>query len=110
MRLIQPLLIFICLLQGVRAATQTISLSVKNASIQKVFELIEKQAGVIFFYTVESLKKARKITMRLTKAWLKEALERCFQNQPLIYEVIDKTIVVKDKLLTSSQTTPLPIS
>jgi disulfide oxidoreductase YuzD len=48
--------------------------------------------------------------MRLTKAWLKEALERCFQNQPLIYEVIDKTIVVKDKLLTSSQTTPLPIS
>ena len=101
MRLIPPLLIVLCLLQGPGATTQTISLSVKNVSIQKVFALIEKQAGVSFFYRVESLKKARKVTMRLNKASLREALERCFQNQPLIYEVIDKTIVVKDK--------PLPV-
>ena len=97
MRLIPPLLIVICLLQAPGATTQTISLSVKNASIKKVFALIEKQAGVSFFYRVESLKKARNVTTRLNKAPLKKALERCFRNQPLTYEVIHKTIVVKEK-------------
>jgi TonB-linked SusC/RagA family outer membrane protein len=78
-------------------SAQTVSIMVKNTSIEKVFRLIEKQADVSFFYKVESLKGAGNISIKVTNLSLKETLELCFQNQPLAYEVIDKTIVVKEK-------------
>jgi TonB-linked SusC/RagA family outer membrane protein len=108
MRLTLLLLTVACLVKGLRATAQTISLSVKNTSMQKVFTLIEKQADVSFFYRVEALKKANKVSVRVTNASLKKVLELCFENQPLFYEVIDKTIVVKERPVTSVEITPLP--
>jgi hypothetical protein len=82
---------------GANGFAQTITLSIKNASIEKVFPLIEKQAGVRFFYKQELLRMANKVTFKLKKGTLKEALDLCFKGQPFLYEIIGSTIVLKEK-------------
>jgi TonB-linked SusC/RagA family outer membrane protein len=95
---------FVCFRPHPEVLAQPVSLSVNNTSLTKVFTLIEKQTGVSFFYRVEALKKARKVTVNVSNVSLKNALDLCFKNQPLVYQIIDKTIVVKEKpLLHTSQ-------
>jgi TonB-linked SusC/RagA family outer membrane protein len=100
------LLMALCLIAGTKANTQGISLSVKNSSISKVFEQIEAQSEVRFFYRSESLKKARKVSLQAENAPLKDVLERCFQNQPLTYEIIEKIVVVKEKFIDATANVP----
>jgi TonB-linked SusC/RagA family outer membrane protein len=109
MRLNYLLLSLVLLLMARTGNAQTISLSVKNVRIEKVFTLIEKQAGVMFFYRVESLRRAHNVTMKITNASLTTALKQCFDTQPLQYEIIDKTVVVKEKPAASSLLNPIPM-
>jgi hypothetical protein len=99
---------FVCFRPHPEVLAQPVSLSVNNTSLTKVFTLIEKQTGVSFFYRVEALKKARKVTVNVSNVSLKNALDLCFKNQPLVYEIIDRIVVVKEKpLLNSSKKPPL---
>jgi TonB-linked SusC/RagA family outer membrane protein len=82
---------------------QPITISVKNTRLKNVFEIIESQSEVRFFYRLEALDKANRVTIHVSNVNLSEALERCFQDQPLTYEMIDKTIVVKEKPLNASE-------
>ena len=97
MRLIALLMILACLHSQQMVFGQTISLSVKTARIDEVFTLIEKQTGVRFFYRVGILKKTHKVTIRVINASLQDVLTLCFKNQPITYEIIDKTVVLKRK-------------
>ncbi len=76
---------------------QNISLSFENAPIEKVFESIEKQSGYIFWYDKAILRSANRISIKVKNGNLSEALEQCFKNQPLQYQIVEKTIVVKEK-------------
>jgi TonB-linked SusC/RagA family outer membrane protein len=76
---------------------QKISLSVRNAPIEKVFKEIEKLTGYHFLYTNEMLQDARKVTLEIKDGLLNEALEQTFRNQPLTYTFFEKTVVVKTK-------------
>lgn len=67
----------------------------QNVPIEKVFQSIEKQSGYRFFYNETLLQGAGKVTINLQNVSLQEALEACFQNQPLSYAIVDKTIIVK---------------
>ncbi len=74
---------------------QNISLSFENAPIEKVFESIEKQSGYIFWYDKAILRSASRISVKIKNGNLSETLERCFEGQPLQYQIVEKTIVVK---------------
>ncbi|WP_343702335.1 TonB-dependent receptor [Chitinophaga sp.] len=78
---------------------QTVSLSHRNTSLEKVFKEIRKQTGYTFLYTDEQLFHARAVTVELNNVPLREALDQCFDNQPLLYTIADKTIIVKRKPL-----------
>lgn len=78
-------------------AQQKITLTLKEADIKQVFEAIEKQSGYGFWFQKEQLTGARKVTLRLQDVSLKEALDECFKGQPLTYEIVDRTIVVRVK-------------
>ncbi len=56
MRLMFRLLLLSGLFLTTGAQAQTLSLSLKNESLQKVFEQIEAQSDVRFFYRSELLK------------------------------------------------------
>jgi TonB-linked SusC/RagA family outer membrane protein len=97
MRLIILLVIISCFKVTAKVYAQQISLNVKNASIESVFDEIKKQSGYDFFYKDHVLENISNITITLKNTTLKAALDQCFKNLPLTYEFVGKTIVVKSK-------------
>lgn len=76
---------------------QTISLSEKNTSLQQVLLKIKAQSGMELLYPSDLLDQAPKVTQKFSGLSLKEALDRIFRNLPLVYEIRDKTIIVRRK-------------
>lgn len=76
---------------------QGITLKYKNASIEEVFTAIKKQSGFQFLYTKKMLNNAKKVSIEIKSKSLQQTLEQLFKEQPFTYEIIDKTIVVKEK-------------
>ena len=74
---------------------QNVSLSEKNAPLEKIFQEIKKQTGYSFLYSSEVLNRARTIDIVVRNAPLNEVLKICFNNQPLTWELEGKVIIVK---------------
>jgi len=92
-------ILLLCFCLKVTASSgQQVTLNVKNASLESVLREIKKQTGYNFLYKDEVLEKAAKVTVSLKNASLQEALEACFKNQPLTYQVEGKGITVKEKI------------
>ncbi|MGZ8556898.1 MAG: TonB-dependent receptor [Chitinophagaceae bacterium] len=94
---LSALLILIACLQVSAKGYSQITLSEKNAPLEKIFKAIESQSGYVFFYDYAWLKEAKTVNLKVKKASLKEALDACFKDQPLTYIIVSKTIVVKQK-------------
>ncbi len=77
--------------------SQTITLRVQNAPLEKVFHEIEKQSGYSFLYEKGLLQKARPVNLEVTRATVDQVLGLCFANQSLVYSIIEKVVVVKEK-------------
>jgi TonB-linked SusC/RagA family outer membrane protein len=84
--------------------SQQVTLNMKNAKLQQVFVEINRQTGFQFFYKDELLKKAGKVNIDITNGSMKDALELCFKNIPLSFSVVEKTIVVNDKITIAATT------
>ena len=74
---------------------QSISLEQQQAPLKTVLRSIGLQSGYDVFYSAEDIALAKPVTIHLNKGSLKEALDRCFKDQPLVYSIEDKSIVVK---------------
>lgn len=74
-----------------------VTLSLKNATLQKVFEELKKQTGYHFVYRDEVLRRAHKVDVQVTRAMLKDVLLMVFKNQPLTYTIVDRIIVIRTK-------------
>lgn len=79
------------------ATAQGISLKYKNESIINVIDAIKKQSGYQFLYNYKSLNKAKKVTIEVKAKSLQQTLELLFSNQPFTFEIVQKTIVIKEK-------------
>ncbi|MDB5262379.1 MAG: TonB-dependent receptor plug, partial [Adhaeribacter sp.] len=86
-----------CLQAQANAFMQNISISEKNAPLEKVFREIGKQSGYLFLYNNELLRKAKPVTLSVKGASLEQVLEACFLGQPLTYSLVEKTIVIKPR-------------
>lgn len=76
---------------------QNVTISEKNASLQKIFKEIERQTNYSFLYSSEVLKQARTIDIEVKNSPLVDVLNICFSNQPLTWEMGDNIIIVKPK-------------
>lgn len=97
MRLVVFLLI-VALHVNAKGVSQ-ITIFEKNAPLEKVFKAIESQSGYVFFYDYAWLQQAKTVSIEVKNASLTEVLNACFKDQPLIYSIVGKTIVVKQKRL-----------
>ena len=79
------------------AVGQNVSLSLKNAPLEKAFPEIKRQTGYTFVYADDMLKKANHVSVECTNVPLEQALTLCFTNQPFTFTIIEKTIVVKPR-------------
>lgn len=86
-----------CLQVSAGVKAQDITFSKRNISLEKVFMEIRNQTGYEFLYNTDALNRAKKIDLRFEHTPLKEALNEVFKDQPLTYDIIGKTIVVRGK-------------
>lgn len=90
------LVLLLCLCgQGVFAQSQPVSIQVKNASLQQVFQVIEKQTTYRFSYRNVLIDSRKDITMSQTRATVQEVLNEALRGRDLSYEVVSpKSIVI----------------
>lgn len=97
MKTIILLTIIACFLSATQCYSQTITLTLKNVSLEKTFKEIRKQTGYTFVYTREQINKSNPVSINIKGASLNQALDICFTNQPLTFIIEDKHIIVKDR-------------
>ncbi|THU39643.1 TonB-dependent receptor [Niastella caeni] len=108
MKLTAVLLLATCLQVSAKGHAQRISLSEKNASLEKVLNQIKKQSGYQLWYEDRLLQKARPVNISVKDVLLEEALKQVFIDQPLTYEVVGNTIAVKEKVNAAPATGKAP--
>ncbi|HEX2536292.1 MAG TPA: SusC/RagA family TonB-linked outer membrane protein [Chitinophagaceae bacterium] len=95
MNLTAVLLLTACLQVSAAGFAQRVTLSEKNARLEKVFREIRKQTGYTFFYNARLLKEASPVSLQVANAPLQQVLELCFRDQPLTYSLVNQTVVIR---------------
>src|SRR6266852_8931448 len=95
MRMTVILLTVACLQVSAGGYSQKLSLSVKKQSLESVFREIKQQTGYVFWYKLDMLKQAKKVTIRVVNEDLVRVLDEIFKDQPITYEIVEKTIALK---------------
>lgn len=75
---------------------QTVTLSKKNVKLAEMFAEIKKQTGYNFLYNDALLRRSRRVDISVRNMPLSRALDMVFEQQPLAYSIVDKTIVVRE--------------
>lgn len=98
MRMTIVLLFIACLqVSAKNGYTQSVTLTVKNAPLEKVFKELKKQTGYDFWYENKLLNRAKRVDLNVRDISLEQALDECFKDQPFAYSIVDKIIVVQLK-------------
>lgn len=87
----------IILLISFSSSAQTVTLKAKNRPIIEVIKSIEKQTGYTVFYDAQLLDKNKPVTVTVEHLPLKATLDKLFSDTNYSYEIIAKTIVLKEK-------------
>ncbi|BAV07365.1 TonB-linked outer membrane protein, SusC/RagA family [Filimonas lacunae] len=77
-----------------RSYSQKVSISGKDLSLSRVFELIKQQTGYAFVADQSVLAHAPAVTLNVKEAPLEEVLKTCLRNQALTYTITDNIIVI----------------
>ncbi|MEO6733936.1 MAG: SusC/RagA family TonB-linked outer membrane protein [Ferruginibacter sp.] len=88
-----------CLNVSAGSYAQRITLAVKNAPLEQVLKKIKNQSGFHLVYRDEWMSESKLVTVTLKDVSLQDALNECFKDQPFDYSLVEKTIVVREKLL-----------
>jgi TonB-linked SusC/RagA family outer membrane protein len=90
--------VFTCML-NVSATTfaQSITATFRNVPLKQVLAEINKQSGYELIYNNKHFVGTHNVTASIKDKSLLQALDICFEDQPISYLIIDKTIVLKPK-------------
>jgi TonB-linked SusC/RagA family outer membrane protein len=86
-----------------------VTLSLREAPVEKVFREIERQTGYGFLYTKEMLAGLPQVTINVRNAQVKEVLNQCFKNEPLEYSIDKNTIVITRKVSATKTSVAEPV-
>ena len=86
-----------CLHAGIRCYSQKVTLNVKNELLINVVPEIQRQTDFHFVYREELLQESKTVDLQVKQMALKDVLELCFKDQPLVYQILDHTIIVTKK-------------
>lgn len=96
MKLTTLLLITVLLQASAKGYSQKINLNRKNTSLKHVLQSIEKQTDYVFFYDNKDV-QAAKVSIDVKNATIEQALNQCFSDLPLIFKIVEKNIVIKER-------------
>ncbi len=89
-----------------QTGTQTITFSGKNVPLDKIFKAIETQSGYTVFANKDLLKGLHPVTVSAKDMPVKDFLETVLKNQPIGYEINNKTIFIKEKMAAAALPSP----
>jgi TonB-linked SusC/RagA family outer membrane protein len=78
--------------------SQNISISKRNTTLSSLFKDVKKQTGYLFFYNGKVNISNQTLNVDLKNVPLEEALTAVLKNFPLNFNIVDKTIVITNKL------------
>lgn len=95
-RLFRPLALSFCMLTFIGASAQTgrVNITMKNASVKELFQVIEKQTSYRFSYRDVEIQGKDEITINANNEELKAVLSRELAKYGLTYQVSGNTIIV----------------
>lgn len=97
MKLTAIILLSACLAASAKGHSQNVTLTLKDAPLEKVFSEIKRQTGYTFVYKTEVLANAKTVSLTVNNASLQQVLDLCFKEQPLTYKIFENTIAIKIK-------------
>ncbi|MRG45019.1 SusC/RagA family TonB-linked outer membrane protein [Chitinophaga sp. SYP-B3965] len=95
MKLLIVLITATCLQVSAKVSAQTVTLSGKNISLQKVFEEIRKQCDYQFLYNTHLLQQTRKVDLNVKEMPFRDVLNIALKDQPVTYVISGKTIIIR---------------
>jgi TonB-dependent starch-binding outer membrane protein SusC len=101
MRITVLLLFIACMQVSARGVSQNITLSLKNVSLEKVFNEIKNQTGYSFLIDQRDIRKTNPVNVDIKDAPLAEVLDACLKNQHLNYKIIGELIVITSMNIVS---------
>jgi len=76
---------------------QRITLNAKNVPLEKVLKDIRTQSGYDFLFSETLINSSKPISISVKNASIEEVLEKCFDDQPIVYKLENKTVLLKAK-------------
>jgi TonB-linked SusC/RagA family outer membrane protein len=110
MKLTLVLLITGMLQVSASTSAQNINLSVKDVSLKKVFKELRQQTGFNFLYNSKMLNETSPVSLSVKDMPFTEVLDKCFNNQPVTYVIVQNTIIVKKKVAPASIVQDITVS
>lgn len=101
MKLIISLIVFGLFSAQAESYSQTITFSGKKVSLNYVFDAVEVQTGYTLFANKGLLKQVNPVSISVKDMPLEKFLDLVFENQPVDYEINNKTIFLKKKPVVS---------
>jgi TonB-linked SusC/RagA family outer membrane protein len=86
----------------------TVSLSFTNSPLEKVLKEVRRQTGYRYALQSQWRSVARPITINVDHVPLATALDICFKDQPMIYDLVNNTIVIKARQPSPAPAGPTP--
>ncbi|HEY8895160.1 MAG TPA: hypothetical protein VIM79_10110, partial [Niastella sp.] len=87
MKHITAFLIVACLLLSVTALAQQVTFSKKNATINDIRKVLEKQAGYTIFNTNTISAQLKPVTIHITNGTVEQLLNEFFRYQTCTYTI-----------------------
>jgi len=100
------ILLIIGLVQVSAEGFSQINLNEKNVSLKKVFSVIEKQTGFVFFSNDIDLDKTL-VSVKIQNGDIDQTMNLCLKELPLSYKIVDQTVVISKKDLLAQLPTSL---
>ncbi|UYQ95799.1 SusC/RagA family TonB-linked outer membrane protein [Chitinophaga horti] len=97
MKLLTLLLTTAILQVSASSHAQNVRFTGKNVPLKSVFSAVEQQTGYVFFYDADLLKLSKPVTTSAATMPLPAFLSSVLADQPLEYEIRNKTIFINKK-------------
>ncbi|MFC3354909.1 SusC/RagA family TonB-linked outer membrane protein [Sphingobacterium zeae] len=86
---------------------QKVTLEYSNMSLKKIFRELKSQTGYNFLYTERQMVNAKSVDIKVRDRQLSDVLDQIFKDQPLSYQLDNKTVVIYDKPKASIKSAPM---
>lgn len=100
MNLTAVLILAACLQVSATGFSQQVTISAENVRLERIFSEIKKQTGYTFFYNAGVMKNAHTVSIKVKNVPFTAVLEQCLQDQPLTWSIVNKTIVIRQKVIS----------